>query len=313
MSTTLVLGGAGFIGSNLTPALLRSGRNVRVFARAGSDLSRLQPYRDDIDLRLGDFANEWALADAVTGVDEVIHLISTTVPSSPNNSVYYDVFSNLVPSARLIENCHRSGVQRLVFTSSGGTVYGEAEQLPIPEDHPRRPVSEYGLGKQMIEDVISHASRKHDLRSTILRVSNPYGEGQDPKGGQGIVAVAFGCALSGRPFVLRGDGTTVRDYLHIDDVVDAIVAGLKVEGDLIANVASGEGVSVNDMLANISKITGREITIDRHPQLTNDVQSNVLDNSRAREALSWNPSVGLSDGLARTWDWIEKTHPREPS
>jgi len=302
-----LLGGAGFLGSQLLPDLLANGHDVRVFTREDSDLSRLKEYVDDIELHLGDFANELAVRQAVQGCDQVVHMISSTVAANHVNSLRFDLNSNLVPTLALAESCVELGVERITFLSSGGTVYGEPRNLPIGEDHPRRPVSEYGLGKKMIEDVLQHVSRKHDINTTILRLSNPYGVGQRSVGLQGIVAVALGRALDGTPFTLRGDGTTTRDYQYIDDAVRGIASAMDwSDGDLTLNISSGIGVSTNEILELVEKTTGRELLIEKVPSSDNDVAANVLDNSLANKLLEWKPTIPLSEGFERTWQWMNR-------
>lgn len=298
--TVLVLGGAGFIGSSLVHALVAQGLRPRVLARSSRSNANLRAVLDRIDLVHGDFMDDSVVRAALQGVDTVYHLITTTFPNMVSASSNYDLLSNLLPTIRMLEMAREIGVRRIVYASSGGTIYGEPQQVPIPESHPLAPKSAYGQSKLTIENYLTFYARTTAIEVSILRLSNPYGARQNPYGSQGLVAVAMGCAADGRTVRIFGRGDAVRDYIYIDDVIRAMLAASQAEPALL-NISSGEGRSVNQVLASVEAASGRSIGRDQQPERSGDVAVNVLDNARARSVLGWAPQVSFDDGIARTW------------
>ncbi len=302
----LVLGGAGFLGSHLTEALLARGRKVRVFDRLHADLANLEGLAGDWEFRGGDFVNESDLASALAGARTVYHLVSTTLPATSSANPGYDVETNLVATLRLLERAPGEGVERVVFISSGGTVYGRPQSLPITEDHPTEPQVSYGVVKLAIEKYLKLYHRIHGLGYAILRLSNPYGPRQDPAGIQGAASVFLGRVHEGRPIEIWGDGSVVRDYLYVADAVEAMIAaGERAPAEGTYNVGSGRGVNLNELVEAIREVTGRPAPVTYLPARPFDVPANVLDVTRARAELGWEPRTSLRDGLARTWRWLE--------
>ncbi|WP_457424692.1 NAD-dependent epimerase/dehydratase family protein [Roseateles sp. P5_E7] len=296
----LVLGGAGFIGSNLVTRLVAQGQRPRVFARPSRSGANLRTVMDKIDLIHGDFMDDAVLRVALRGVHTVFHLITTTFPNMVIESSNYDLLSNLLPTIRLMEMSREMGVRRIVYASSGGTVYGEPQQIPIPEHHPLAPKSAYGQSKLTIENYLSFYARTTPLEVSILRMSNPYGPQQNIYGAQGLLAVAMGCVLDGRALKVFGAGHTVRDYIYIDDVVEAMLKAT-VAAPGILNISSGEGRTVNDVIAAVEAASGRPILRQPLPERPGDVAVSILDNQRARQLLAWTPSVPFGEGVARSW------------
>jgi len=192
--------------------------------------------------------DDHAISEALVGVDAVVHSLSTTFPKTVIASAAYDVMSNLLPTIRLVDNCLRLGVHNITYLSSGGTVYGEAQYLPIDEKHPRNPLSLYGLSKLTIENYLHFIAQSQDLAVKTLRVGNPYGIEQNIYGVQGIVGVALGAMLHGRPFTIFGDGSNVRDYIAAEDVFQATLAAINYPTSLIANIGTGRGTSTLELL-----------------------------------------------------------------
>jgi UDP-glucose 4-epimerase len=304
--TTLVLGGAGFIGGSLTRMLVAGGHRPRVFNRPSYVLANIKDIIDRTELVYGDFMDDVALRKVLDGVDTVYHLISTTFPSMTTESGVYDVLSNLLPTIRLLEICAGTGVKKIVYASSGGTVYGEPLYIPIDEEHPREPTSAYGQSKLSIENYLHFYARTKKIDVSILRISNPYGPSQNPLGVQGVIAVAMGCALSKRPLKLFGQGEAVRDYIYIDDVVRALILAGEKPGSCAVNISSGVGYSVIQIVEAIEKITGESVIKQFVTKREGDVLTNVLANDRARQLFDWKPDTGLLEGLALTWDWMSK-------
>lgn len=311
MSTTTwttILGGAGFLGSHLAELLVGRGERVRIFDRPNADRRNLVAVADRIEFLGGDFLNESDLEHAVDGSSILYHLVSTTIPATSNENPVYDVESNLVPTLNLLDFAARSGVDRVVFVSSGGTVYGRPERLPVPETHPTRPLVSYGVVKRTIEHYLRLYRHHRGLSSCVVRLSNPFGPRQDPRGAQGAASVFLAKAFRGEPISIWGDGSVVRDYIYVTDAVAGLAAaGVYRGSDTVFNIGSGEGVSLSRLVETISRVCGRPLDVRHLPARPFDVPENVLDIGRARRELGWAPGVAMEEGLRRTWAWLEKT------
>jgi UDP-glucose 4-epimerase len=301
----VVFGGGGFIGSTIADRLLVDGHAVRVFERP-----RVEPYRafapgELVEWRTGDLLSVADVNDAVDGADAVLHLVSTTLPKGSNDDPIYDVQSNVVPSLQLLKAVVERGVKRVVFISSGGTVYGVPQYVPVDEKHPTDPLVSYGITKLAIEKYLLLFARLHGIRVVILRVSNAFGERQRIETAQGAVGVFLHRALSGQPIEIWGDGSVVRDYVHVSDVADAFSRALGYSGPhAVFNIGSGAGVTLNELVAAIERVLGRAVERRHLPGRAFDVPVNVLDPSLARKELGWSPAVALEDGIARTAEWM---------
>jgi len=258
MGPCLVLGGAGFIGSHLAEALAQQGRPVRIFDRPHVDRLPLFPRTRGFEVFTGDFLNPQALVPALEGVELVFHLVSTTLPQNSNDHPVYDVESNVLGSLRLMELCRERGVRKVVFVSSGGTVYGVPRATPVAEDHPTDPISSYGIHKLMVEKYLALAQRLHGLDYCVVRPANLYGPRQRLDTAQGAVAVFLDHALRDKPIHIWGDGSVVRDYVYVTDAVDAMLKAASFEGaPRIFNIGSGKGTSLKELVAAIGQLLGR--------------------------------------------------------
>ncbi|MEQ9485778.1 NAD-dependent epimerase/dehydratase family protein [Coleofasciculus sp. F4-SAH-05] len=304
MAKHLIVGGAGFIGGNLARELVGRGSKPRIFTRASSSLVNLVDILGSLDIVYGDFLDDVALRRAVKGIDTVFHLISTTFPGTQMESSVYDIFSNLLPTIRLVEICLASGVKKIVYASSGGTIYGEPKTIPITEEHPLRPKSAYGQSKLTIENYLNFYARSTELDINVLRISNPFGFGQKLLGTQGIIAVAMGCAYYNRVLKIYGQGETVRDYLYISDVVDALIRASERSGSSIVNISSGFGHSVMEVVEAVEKISGKMIQKEFVPARHGDVKVNILSNKLAKEIYDWTTKVDFQEGLRMTWEYL---------
>jgi len=305
MGPCLVLGGAGFIGSHLAEALAQQGRRVRVFDRPHVDRLPLFPPAGGFEVFTGDFLNPRALAPALEGAELVFHLVSTTLPKNSNDNPAYDIESNVLGSLRLLELCREHGVRKLVFVSSGGTVYGVPRTTPIAEDHPTEPISSYGIHKLMVEKYLALAHRLHGLDYRIVRPANLYGPRQRLDIAQGAVAVFLDRALRDQPIRIWGDGSVVRDYVYVADAVDAMLKAASFEGaQRIFNVGSGKGASLNELVAEIEKLLGRRVKTEHGAPRALDVPVNVLDASLAERHLGWRANTPLAEGLRQTCEWL---------
>jgi UDP-glucose 4-epimerase len=309
----LVVGGGGFIGGHLVERLLAGGHAVRVYGR---NPGRFGGTPEEAEFVEGELGNHGLIRAAVDGVDTVFHFVSTTIPKTSNDDPVYDVRSNLVDALVLLDACVDAGVRKVVFASSGGTVYGVPETLPITEEHPTDPITSYGIVKLAVEKYLGLFHHLHGLDYAALRISNPYGPWQDPAGQQGAVGVFLERIRTGRPITIWGDGLVVRDYLYVSDLVDALeLAAVTETGRKVFNVGSGRGVSLNGLVTLMEEVVAREPEVEYLPARSLDVPTNVLDVSGTRKDLGWSPRTELPEGLALTWRWIltrtEAGAPRE--
>lgn len=298
----LILGGGGFIGSHLTATLLQQNHSVRVFERPYRDRSLSAPQHPQLEWQEGDFGNAQDIGRALDGIDTVFHLISTTQPKSSNDDPAFDVQSNLLPTLGLLEQLRGEKKTRLVFVSSGGTVYGVPQQTPIPEDHPTDPTCSYGIVKLAIEKYLALYRTLHDLDYRIVRLANPYGPGQEANRAQGVAGTFLYRVSQGEAIEVWGDGSVVRDYLYVGDAVSALCRAAEYEGETrIFNIGSGTGHSVNEILDAVEATVGRKAEVRYTPGRKFDVPVSILDISRARNELGWAPTVDLAEGLRLTY------------
>lgn len=302
----LVTGGNGFIGTHLVDALVAQGHQVRVLDRYPSRFKEPLP---QVEYLVGDLGNHGEMENAIKDVDWVFHLAYTTLPQTSNDDPVYDIRSNVIDTVQLLTECTRGGVKKVIFISSGGTVYGVPKTTPIQESHTNEPICSYGITKLAIEKYLHLFHEIHGLEYVVARLSNPYGELQNPQAKQGAIGVFLGHAARNEPITIWGDGEVIRDYVYITDTIDALIAAAKYQpkdkkSPRIFNVSSGTGHSLNDLIATMKEIVGHNITVNYTPSRSLDVPANVLDNTLAKEHLGWQPRVSLQDGMARSWDWI---------
>lgn len=306
--TCLVLGGRGFVGSHVVETLLRSGWQVRIFGRRQSGkmvLEDLYGAPSGVKVYEGDFSNESDIEAALEGCTACVHAITTTLPKSSNEDVRYDVESNLVSTIKLLDIISGSDVSKLVFLSSGGTVYGDPVHIPIDEEHPTNPVSSYGVTKLAIEKYFNVYRKLRGLNYTVLRLSNPFGEGQRINASQGAVAVFLGKALRNETIEIWGDGSIVRDYVYVKDVAAAVEKALGYAGPhTIFNIGSGEGRSLLEIVSCIEEVLGRPIKVEHKAARNFDVPTSILNVQRAADELGWRPETSFQEGLARMAEWV---------
>lgn len=304
-SQTLVIGGAGYVGSHVVPLLVLGGRSVTVLGRGPQPK---YPLPAEVKYITGDFGQIDLIRPLLATHSEIIHLAYATVPNTSFANPLADLLENLPPTLQLFSEAARSGI-KLVLVSSGGTVYGEAVKLPISEAHRTRPISPYGVTKLTLENYAYLYATTHALEFVCVRPSNAYGVGQRPFVGQGFIATALASAIKGIPIVIFGQQGTVRDYLYISDLASGIVSALNFgHTSTTYNIGYGQGFSNLDIIDAIKKLmhaSGRVVHVERLPARSFDVKSNILDSSRLRIDTGWTPRVSLSDGLAATHEWME--------
>lgn len=303
----VIFGGGGFIGSTVADRLLLDGHELKIFERP-----RVSPYRkfaksERVEWIAGDLSSTHDVSDAISGVDVVLHLISTTLPKSSNDDPIYDVQSNVVGTLQMLNAMVAHNLRKIVFISSGGTVYGSSKYLPIDEKHPTDPLVSYGIIKLAIEKYLQLYSHLHGIRAITLRVANPYGERQRIETAQGAVGVFLYQAIKGLPIEVWGDGSITRDYIHVSDVAEAFVQALAYSGTKNCfNISSGAGTSLNELIGMLEDVIGKPVEVRYLPGRPFDVPVSVLSNDLARGELEWAPSVSMRDGIARTAEWMKR-------
>lgn len=298
----LVLGGCGFIGSHLVDALLHAGHEVVIVDRS--------PVRTDcgwvgVNHVLGGLDQLDILAAALNGVDVVYHLISTTFPSTSNLDLVGDIEGNLIGTVRLLELMRKANCRRIVYFSSGGTVYGEPDVQPVRESHALHPICSYGVVKVAIENYLFMYQRLYEFKPVVLRASNPYGPRQGKTGLQGLIGTVLNRIHLGQPLTVWGSGETIRDYIFVKDLARlGLLAGEQELRSGVFNAGSGQGYSVNDLLTLASTVTGIKPTVNREPARAFDVHKIVLDVGAARDAFGWEAGTMMEKGLRMTWAYI---------
>ena len=298
MTKRVAILGAGFIGGNLIRDSFKRGYAVKVLDH--------NPCPDDLRGRLtwvqGEFGEEEKLHAVLGETDIVFHLISSTVPGDiidESGELRQNVFQTL----QLLRLCVEENVGRLVFVSSS-SVYGPQKVLPIPETAPTNPISSHGIHKLAIEKYLQLYTYKHRLDCRIVRLSNPYGPGQKISGRQGLIGIVIGRLLNNQRVVIHGDGTIIRDFVYIDDAIDALQRLATAETDhYLFNVGSGTGHSVNEVIAVISRLTGKEIEVKYAESRFADIKKSVLDISRAQNILTFQLNHSFEYGLAKALEF----------
>jgi UDP-glucose 4-epimerase len=299
-TSCVVFGGGGFIGINLCRRLVAMGCRVRAYGRRCAFPEELQ----GIEWYQGDFSDATTLASAMESFDVAFHLVNATTPQSANLEMPLGIEKDLLPSLALFEIARKLGLRRLVYVSSGGTVYGCPAQIPTPETAPTNPITAYGINKLAVEKYLALYEYLHGLDYRVLRVSNPFGPFQTTVKNQGIIAALISRGLRNEEIEIWGDGTVVRDFIFIDDVVDALIAAADDLGDKrIFNIGSGEGRSLREVMSAIERHLGVRINSVLKPGRALDVPVSILAIDQARDILRWTPKTTFDTGLDRTISW----------
>jgi UDP-glucose 4-epimerase len=302
----LVLGGSGFLGSHIVDRFLAAKHDVSVYDLYPERFRRSPP---GISFFTGDFGNVGALDELIsTGFDAVIHCVSTTTPKSSNESPEFDIQSNVIGTLYLLDICVKHKVGKLVFMSSGGTVYGDIGDLNIVDEaHAVRPMCSYGVSKLTIEHYLEVYKHLRGLDYVALRLANPFGERQSPLRALGALTVFLHRTLKRQNVEIWGDGSVTRDFIYVGDVANAVYLATVTPISGIYNVGTGVGLSLRDILTHISNTVGIEPKVTWLPSRSFDVPRIVLNASKLNKATSWECKTPLSDGVAITAEWLRTT------
>lgn len=299
----LVIGGNGFIGSHVVDALLRKGHFVRVLDR---NERKDSIHNNDLKFFKGSVDDPVLLNIALSYVDIVLHCASSTVPFTSNIDPVGDVKSNLIASIQLLDAMKARHVNRIIYLSSGGAVYGHTEVEYINESHPTHPVSSYGIVKVAVENYLFMYEQIYGMKPIIIRPSNPFGEKQRSIGVQGIINTILYKMGKHEPVEIWGDGNIVRDFIYVSDLVELLVKSIESGSTGIYNAGGGnEGYTINEIIACIKQVTNKNFPILYRSSRPFDVNRVVLDINKAKKTFNWNPKINLEEGIARTANWME--------
>ncbi|MBS1868196.1 MAG: NAD-dependent epimerase/dehydratase family protein [Actinobacteria bacterium] len=303
--TALVTGGAGFIGSNLVDALLAQGERVAVV----DDLSTGRRENLDGALAAGAVLHELDVTDAAAlrtlmeaeRPQVVFHLAAQIDVRRSVEDPVADARINVEGTINVLAAAHAAGVRRVVYSATGGAVYGEAEQVPTPEDAPERPLAPYGQSKLAGEGYCGLFARLHGLSTIALRYANVYGPRQDPLGEGGVIAIFCGCVAEGRTPTIFGDGEQTRDFVYVGDVVAANLAAAASTLTGSYNVGTGVETSVLELVETLDALElGPPLAPCHADERAGEVRRSCLDATRLRDALGWSAATSLADGLRQT-------------
>jgi UDP-glucose 4-epimerase len=295
----LLTGGAGFIGSHINDRLLARGHEVAIV----DDLStgKRENIPKETQLYVRDIRSGCAEVFQEFQPQALCHQAAQMDVRRSVREPDFDADVNVLGTIRLLQNCVRYGVERVVFASTGGAVYGEQREFPAPEDHLQCPVSPYGVSKLAGERYLHFYGVQYGISYSALRYANVYGPRQDPHGEAGVVAIFSGNLAAGRASKINGSGEQTRDYVYAGDVARANVLALEGEAPNGAyNIGTGIETSVNELYDQMCLLSGRKLPSERGPQLPGEQARSSVDPSKAARFLSWTPEVELSTGLKET-------------
>ena len=306
----LVTGGAGFIGSTLVDRLLAEGHDVDVVDDLSNGvLANLAEARAQREQRMTfqrlDVRSP-AVGELIAHIkpEVVYHLAAQADVRVSVSKPAFDAEVNIIGALNVIEGALQAGTRKVVFAGSGGTLYGVPESVPTREGHPQQPLSPYGVAKKAVSDYLHYYREVQGLEYTVLALANVYGPRQDPHGEAGVIAMFLGKLLENERPTIFGDGEQTRDFVFVDDVVDAFVRATDRGGGLVVNIGTGVETSVQQLFDAMARATGFPEPARYAPPRTGELRNSALDPGRAAIHLGWKPYTNLDEGIARTLDWI---------
>ena len=313
----LITGGAGFIGSNLVDRLLAEGHSVDVVDDLSSgSLGNLADARSNHDSEFTFHRLDIRSPDLVELIvrrqpEVVFHLAAQMDVRVSVARPVFDAEINIIGSLNVLEGARQAGARKVVFASSGGTIYGDPDpvELPLRETHPQQPLSPYGVSKKAVGDYLVAYRQLHDLEFTALALANIYGPRQNPHGEAGVVAIFVGRLLDGESCTIFGDGSMTRDYTFVDDVVDAFARASDRGDGLLLNIGTGKETSVRELYDGVAHYVGSTAEPQYAPERPGELKRSCLDPGRASIHLGWKPWTTMEMGISQTVDWFRSDRP----
>lgn len=299
----LIIGGGGFIGSHLAKKLVNQNYPVTILSLGkGQDNNNLKDIIQKIEYIEGNINDIELLSKIIDNKTYIFDLATSSVPST----TAIEALSDIQPHIKLIELSCQKKVKKFIFTSSGGGVYGLKKDMPISEISHLQPSSPHAIGKATIEYFLAYYCNQYKIPYLIYRISNPYGPGQTPKTGFGLIPTLFANILSNTPPTLYDNGKAIRDFIYIDDLIEAIsISFFKKNKYNIYNIGSGYGTNIIDIWSEIKKITDSELIPNFLPKRAFDVKKSILDIKRFSKEYNWKSKTKLSGGLNQIWNWVK--------
>lgn len=304
MEHIVMFGAAGFIGTNLSLDYIKRKYSLTLVDTNTNFF--LDEVKKNAIIKEMSFVEDADFSSVLKEGDIVYHLVSTTVPTTANQHIAQELSANIITTAKLLDACVAKNVKKIVFISSGGTVYGKETGCPLPEETPTYPINSYGLQKITIEKLLYLYNYMYGLDYRVIRLANPYGPYQRPNGILGAITTFTYKAIKKQPIVVYGDGSVVRDFIYIDDAIAAINKIVFEKSNYKTyNLGSGKGTSISEILNVICKIYGSHITIKYEEGRSVDVHENYLDISRFEKDFGKVSFVNLEEGIIKTGEFLK--------
>ena len=300
MSNILILGASGFIGKNITCALAEE-HNITAFdCVSAPEFDKF----NNIKMIQANYTETEAFDKYLENIDTVIHLISTTVPCDDTSHIPDEIRNNVIPTVRLLESMVRVGVKKIIFSSSAGAYYGETDSRINTTATMPNPYCSYGVQKAVIEDYIRFYGLRYGIDYRIMRISNPYGWGQNPNKMQGLIPIFINRLLKGEPISVFGDGENKRDYIFMSDLINAVIEICRYNGqERIFNIGYGEYYTINEIISMIEDISGKKFArIEHSDKRFCDVVSSIVDMTEAHNILNWKPAISIHEGIKSVYE-----------
>lgn len=295
----LVTGGAGFIGSHLVDELVKRRHSVTVLDNLShGHQDNISVSRTKYKFVKADIKDNLNTTFKRSQPEVVFHLAAQIDLRKSLQDPAADADINILGSINILEACVKYNVKKLIFTSTGGAIYGPTKIIPTPETHIAQPSSPYGIAKHAVEHYLRYYKLVHGLQSTVLRFSNVYGPRQNPHGEAGVIAIFAGKLKQGKSPSINGSGNQTRDYVYVMDVVGALIKALDKNTEGIFNIATGQETSVNEIFSELVRLTKFKGRANHVPEITGEIKRSVLDAGRAKKILNWEPRVDIRKGLA---------------
>ena len=304
----LVTGGAGFLGSHLIEALLQRGHSVVCLDNYSTGKrENIQRFANQIQVFSGDLLDTKIIQSLIREVDAIYHLGAQISVSRSVREPLYDASVNINGMLNLLQAACKAEISRVVFTSTGGAIYGEPSTLPVPESTLEEPESPYGISKLTGERYLLWYFRQYGLSYGIIRPANIFGPRQDPLGEAGVISIFLERLRSNRALHIFGDGRDTRDYVYVDDIVELCIRAMETPVNETFNGGTGQQTSVLDLISVIETVTGLTANKQFDPPRAGDIHNIALDSTKARRLLGWDPKTDMLTGIKKTWDWFNSS------